>query len=159
MLCGCPSHEEGKETAMQIADILRTKGDTVEIIAPDRPVSVAVALLVQHRIGALVVQAGDEVVGIISERDILRLADKDAARLADIPVSRVMTRELVVGVPDDDIMYVMEILTKNRIRHLPIIAGGRLVGIVSIGDVVNAVRSGLEAENRYLREYVQGVFA
>jgi CBS domain-containing protein len=144
---------------MLIADILRTKGDKVEIIAPDRPVSAAVALLVQHRIGALVVQAGDEVVGIISERDILRLADKDAARLADIPVSRVMTRELVVGVPDDDIMYVMEILTKNRIRHLPIVAGGRLVGIVSIGDVVNAVRSGLEAENRYLREYVQGVFA
>jgi CBS domain-containing protein len=159
MLCGRLPHEERKETAMQIADILRTKGDTVEIIAPDRPVSAAVALLVQHRIGALVVQAGDEVVGIISERDILRLADKDAARLAEIPVSRVMTRELVVGVPDDDIMYVMEILTKNRIRHLPIVAGGRLVGIVSIGDVVNAVRSGLEAENRYLREYVQGVFA
>jgi CBS domain-containing protein len=144
---------------MQIADILRTKGDTVEIIAPDEPVSAAVALLVRHRIGALVVQAGDEVVGIISERDILRLADRDAARLGDIPVARVMTRELVVGVPDDDIMYVMEILTKNRIRHLPIVAGGRLVGIVSIGDVVNAVRSGLEAENRYLREYVQGVFA
>jgi CBS domain-containing protein len=64
-----------------------------------------------------------------------------------------------VGVPDDDISYVMEILTKNRVRHLPIISDNRLVGIVSIGDVVNAVRSGLEAENRYLREYVQGVFA
>jgi CBS domain-containing protein len=144
---------------MQIADILRTKGRTVEVIEPDRPVSAAITLLVQHRIGALVVQAGDEVVGIISERDILRLADRDSARLAEIPVSRVMTRELVVGVPDDDISYVMEILTKNRVRHLPIISDNRLVGIVSIGDVVNAVRSGLEAENRYLREYVQGVFA
>jgi CBS domain-containing protein len=144
---------------MQIADILRTKGSTVEVIEPDRPVSAAITLLVQHRIGALVVQAGDEVVGIISERDILRLADRDSARLAEIPVSRVMTRELVVGVPDDDISYVMEILTKNRVRHLPIISDNRLVGIVSIGDVVNAVRSGLEAENRYLREYVQGVFA
>lgn len=144
---------------MQIADILRTKGDAVYVVEPDRPVSAAIALLVQHRVGALVVQAGDEIVGIISERDILRLADRDAERLGEIPVARVMTRELVVGVPDDDIMYVMEILTKNRIRHLPIVAEGRLVGIVSIGDVVNAVRSGLEAENRYLREYVQGVFA
>jgi CBS domain-containing protein len=144
---------------MQIADILRSKSNAVVTVAPDQPVSGAIALLVDHGIGSLVVQAGGEIVGIITERDILRLANRDAARLAEIPVSRVMTRELVVGVPDDDIQYVMEILTKNRVRHLPIIADGRLVGIVSIGDVVNAVRNGLEAENRYLRDYVQGVFA
>ncbi|MGH7503300.1 MAG: CBS domain-containing protein [Longimicrobiales bacterium] len=144
---------------MQIADILRSKGNTVITISADLSVAAAIELLVEHSIGALVVQSGGDIVGIISERDILRLANHDAARLSTIPISRVMTRELVVGLPDDDIQYVMEILTRNRIRHLPIVAEGRLAGIVSIGDVVNAVRNGLEAENRYLREYVQGVFA
>jgi CBS domain-containing protein len=70
-----------------------------------------------------------------------------------------MTRELVVGLAEDEIDYVMQILTQNRVRHLPIVEDDRLIGIVSIGDVVNAVRSGLEAENRYLRDYVQGAFS
>lgn len=144
---------------MKIADILRTKGRDVVTIAPDQRVSEAIRLLVQHRIGALVVTDSGGIRGIISERDVLRLTAADPARLGEQLVGDVMTREVVVGVAEDDMDYVMEILTRNRIRHLPIIEDERLVGIVSIGDVVNAVRTGLEAENRYLREYVQGAFS
>ncbi len=143
---------------MQIAEILKTKGETVVTVQPEQPVAAAVRLLVQHRIGALVVVGNGEMQGIISERDILRLTDADPTRLSTLRVGEVMTKELVVGVKDDEIQYVMEIMTKNRIRHLPIVDQGRLVGILSIGDVVNALRNGLEAENRYLRDYVQGVY-
>jgi CBS domain-containing protein len=144
---------------MQIADILQVKGHTVVTIAPDQPVTAAIRLLVEHGIGALVVIVDGTIHGVISERDILRLANGDPQRLRTTTVADVMTRDIVVGVPEDDIQYVMEILTRNRIRHLPIVEHNGLAGIVSIGDVVNAVRDGLEAENRYLRDYVQGAFA
>lgn len=144
---------------MTIRDVLRTKGHEVVKIAPDRSIADAVRLLVEHRIGAVVVMQADEICGILSERDILRLAAVDPGRLTRDHVRDHMTTDLVVGVADDEIEYVMEILTRNRIRHLPIVDDGRLVGIVSIGDVVNALRGGLEAENRYLRDYVQGVIA
>ncbi len=142
---------------MKVKDILRSKGTDVATILADSTVGEAIRLLCQHRIGAVVVvdRTGD-VCGILSERDVLRLADRDAARLGSLTVANEMTRDLVVGEPDDEIDYVMEVLTRNRVRHLPIIADGRLAGILSIGDVVNALRRGLESENRYLRDYVQG---
>lgn len=142
---------------MKVSDILSTKGSAVTTITPDRTVADAVRLLVEQRIGALVVVDDNGIQGIISERDVLRLTDEDPGQLHTLRVREAMTRELVVGEAGDDIDYVMEILTKNRIRHLPIVKDGRLTGILSIGDVVNALRSGLETENRYLRDYVQGV--
>jgi CBS domain-containing protein len=142
---------------MTISDILRDKGTFVVTIAPDLTVLDAMRVLVRHRIGAAVVMAGDDILGILTERDVLRLGTEDPHHATQTRVGDVMTSDLVVGVPDDSIDYVMEIMTRNRIRHLPIIDGGRLAGIVSIGDVVNACRSSVEAENRYLREYIQGV--
>jgi CBS domain-containing protein len=144
---------------MKIADILQSKGHDVVTIGPERSVADAIRLLVEHRIGAVVVVQRGEIQGILSERDILNLADADPGRLKLLRVGEVMTHDLVVGLADDEIDYVMQILTQNRIRHLPIVDDGQLIGSVSIGDVVNALRSGLEAENRYLREYVQGVFS
>ena len=144
---------------MKMADILQSKGHDVITIGPDGTVADAIRLLVKHRIGAVVVVEGDEIQGILSERDILRLTDSDPLHLRTLRVADVMTRELVVGLAEDEIDYVMQILTQNRVRHLPIVEDDRLIGIVSIGDVVNAVRSGLEAENRYLRDYVQGAFS
>jgi len=141
---------------MTIREILRSKGDNVVTIHRSRTVLDAMRLLMHHRIGALVVAEGRDVMGIITERDVLRLGAEDPAALIDTPVKDVMTTELVVGVPDDSIDYVMEILTRNRIRHLPIMDGDALVGIVSIGDVVNACRTSVEAENRYLRAYIEG---
>jgi CBS domain-containing protein len=143
---------------MRIRDILRTKGSNVITVAPDQTVLAAVRILAEHHIGALVVRSGDEVQGIISERDVLNLAAGDPARLGTARVSEVMTSNVIVGVPEDDLDYVMNIMTENRIRHLPIVdEDGDLAGMVSIGDVVNAVRRSVESENRHLKEYIQGV--
>ncbi|MCI0436559.1 MAG: CBS domain-containing protein [Gemmatimonadetes bacterium] len=144
---------------MNVSDILRNKGSGVTTIEPDRTVAMAIRLLVKHRIGAVVVVEHDTICGILSERDVLRLTDRDPSLLHTLTVAEAMTRDLVIGEPGDDIGYVMEILTKNRVRHLPIVEEGRLAGILSIGDVVHALRSGLEAENRYLRDYVQGTIS
>lgn len=142
---------------MKIRDILRHKGTDVLTVAPDQPVRTAVKILSEHRIGALVVRAGDELRGIISERDVLNLVARDPERVTETPVAEVMTADLIVGVPDDDLDYVMNIMTQNRIRHLPIVTDGRLEGIVSIGDIVNAVRRSVESENRHLKDYIHGV--
>lgn len=145
------------EEPMRIRDILRSKGHDVITVGPDQPVLGAVRILAEHRIGALVVRAEGEIRGIISERDVLNLAAGDPARLETTSVADAMTTNVIVAVPDDDLDYVMNIMTRNRVRHLPIMEGERLVGLVSIGDVVNAVRRQVEAENRHLREYIQGV--
>jgi CBS domain-containing protein len=145
------------EAPMIIRDILRTKGSDVVTVTPDYTVLAAMKVLVRHRIGAVMVVEDGEVRGILSERDVLRVGAGDPSVVSSVLVGEAMTHEVVVGVPDDDIDYVMEIMTQNRIRHLPIVVDGRLDGIVSIGDVVNACRKRVEAENRYLRDYIAGV--
>jgi CBS domain-containing protein len=141
---------------MKIREILAVKGEQVHTIAPDRSILDAVALLVEHGIGALLVRAADgAVAGIISERDVLRVCRDRGALLAAIRIADVMTRELIVCVPDDDIDYAMGIVTKNRVRHLPVMEGGRVAGMISIGDLVKARLDAAEYENRYLREYIE----
>lgn len=142
---------------MTIRDILQSKGASVVTVAPDRTVLEAMRVLMRHRIGAVVVTDAEEVRGILTERDVLRVGAADPVALTTTRVSEAMTSDLVVGVPEDELDYVMGIMTRNRIRHLPIVTDGRLSGIVSIGDVVNACRSSVEAENRYLRDYILGV--
>lgn len=141
---------------MRIREVLDHKGRSVATISPDRTVREAVSLLVEHDIGSLVVMESDEVRGIITERDALRLAARDPDGWPAVPVAEVMTEELLVAVEDDDLDYVREIMTENRVRHLPIVEDGELRGIVSIGDVVNASRRDVKAENRYLRRYIRG---
>lgn len=141
---------------MKIRELLDRKGRQVVTVSPDRPVREAVALLVDHDIGSLVVMRSGEVQGIITERDALRLAARDPDGWPEIRVSDVMTEELLVAVQDDDLDYIREIMTENRVRHLPIVEDGDLKGIVSIGDVVNATRRDVKAENRYLRQYIRG---
>lgn len=141
---------------MKLEDILRVKGTEVIVTTPEERVLGAMRILVEHNIGAVVVVEDEEVRGILSERDILRLGARDPALLASTPVREAMTVDVVVGVPEDDIHYAMNIMTRNRIRHLPIIREGRLEGMVSIGDLVNACRREAEVENRYMRDYIQG---
>jgi CBS domain-containing protein len=153
-----------KEIAVRIHDILKDKGGEVATIGAGRTVHEAVRELNSHRIGALVVTGDDgSIEGIVSERDVLRMAAETwddgggrTARLRDRPVVGIMTREVICAVPDDDLDYAMGIMTKNRIRHLPIVDGGKLVGIISIGDVVRANLSQVAYENRMLKDYVQG---
>ncbi|TVP54436.1 MAG: CBS domain-containing protein [Gemmatimonadales bacterium] len=142
---------------MKISEILSRKGGQVVAVSPDSSVTTAIRLLVNHGIGSVVVKEGDEVVGILTERDILRMVDRNTDALTEATVSSAMTRDLIVALPSDDVGYVMEVLTKNRIRHLPVMEAGEIRGIISIGDVVNALRREVETENRYLRDYVQGM--
>ncbi len=123
---------------MKIQTILTTKGTHVTTVRARQSVEEAISLLVQHNIGALVVvdDAGKPV-GIISERDIIRAADREAAVFAQ-PVSGVMTKEVIVGSPQDDLQSVMQTMTDKRSRHVMIMDQGKLVGIVSIGDMVKA---------------------
>ena len=142
---------------MKIQDILARKGREVHTVGPKQTVTQAVRLLVTHGIGSLMVVESGEIRGIITERDILRLVDRDPSALATMKVEEAMTRELVVAVPGDDVQHVMNVMTNNRVRHLPVVEGGSLYGIISIGDVVNAMRRDAESENQHLKQYVQGM--
>lgn len=141
---------------MKVREIIAIKGEHVHMIDPDRTVLDAVALLVEHGIGALLVRdAGGVIAGIISERDVLRVSRDRSGELGAIRIGDVMTRDLVICVPDDEIDYAMGIVTKNRVRHLPVMDGGHVAGMISIGDLVKARLDAAEYENRYLREYIQ----
>ena len=125
---------------MTISNILARKGGRVITIRPEQSVRQALGLLAQHNIGALVVVSETgAAVGIVSERDIVREAVRHE-RVFERTVESLMTRDVVVGLPADDVASVAHTMTERRIRHLPVLDEGRLVGIVSIGDVVKAQR-------------------
>jgi CBS domain-containing protein len=143
------------EIDMSVARILEDKGRDVQTILPHRTLAEAAAMMAERRIGAAVVTGADgAVLGILSERDIVRaIADKGAGAL-DEPVSRRMTGKVVtcgLGMTIDD---AMEVMTKGKFRHLPVVDGGRLVGIVSIGDIVKRHIERMEAETRAMRDYI-----
>ena len=140
---------------MKVRDLLRVKGPIVITIAPDVPVQEAMRVLVQNQIGGLVVYDG-KIRGIITERDLLRWGGEDIQRLASSRVRDLMTDEVITAGPDAEIEEVMDILVEQRIRHLPIMENGNLAGIISIGDVLNALRQKVEVENRYLHAYIEG---
>lgn len=142
---------------MKIGDILRTKGREVATIAESQTVLAAARVLVERNIGSLVVTDGQRPVGIFTERDILRLTAREPGALESIQIGGVMTRDVITADPDDSVASVMDVMTRNRVRHVPILAEGELAGIVSIGDLVNACRESAESENSQLRQYIQGV--
>jgi CBS domain-containing protein len=131
---------------MTIASILATKGDKVVTVRADQTIREALGVLAQHNIGALVVvDGGMRPIGVLSERDIVRAAAKDEA-VFPLLVSQLMTRDLVLGDPGDDLGAVGQTMVQRRIRHLPVVVAGKLVGIVSIGDVVKAQRDQYQGE-------------
>jgi CBS domain-containing protein len=143
---------------MKIRELLEKKGYEVVTVPPSFPLLDAMRLLVEHNIGSVVVAEEKEVKGILTERDVLRTAAKDPSGMGSMKSEDIMTKNVVVALPDDTVDYVMEIMTQNRIRHLPIVDEGWMQGILSIGDVVNALRAKVEVENRYMRDYIQGKY-
>ena len=141
---------------MRIENILRDKGRDVVTVTGSRSVLEAVHILVENNIGGLVVVEGPHPVGILTERDVLRLTAQSPGELSGILVRDAMTTALVTASPEDELRSTMDVMTENRIRHLPVLDGGELVGIVSIGDLVNACRVAAESENTHLREYIAG---
>ena len=140
---------------MQISTILATKGSTVVTVTPDQLVREAVALLVDKHIGAVVVinEIGRPV-GIVSERDVMRELTQNEQVLSE-PVSRVMTRDVIIARPGDDIKAVSKTMTVRRFRHLPVMDHHELVGIISIGDVVKAQLDEYEGEIETLQTRVE----
>jgi CBS domain-containing protein len=139
---------------MLIADLLRHKGSNVVTIAPDGLVTELLALLADHKIGAVVVARGDDIVGIVSERDIVRrLNDKGAAVLAST-VADLMTTEVISCKPGDSIDDIGSSMTESRIRHMPVVADGKMMGIITIGDVVAARIRQLEQDRGQLENYI-----
>ncbi|MDH3733397.1 MAG: CBS domain-containing protein [Gemmatimonadota bacterium] len=141
---------------MKLEEILRSKGRDVITIEESRTVLEAVRTLVEHNIGGLVVMDGERPTGILTERDILRITGETPGELGSIQVGAVMTTQLITAKPDDRLATAMDVMTENKIRHLPIMDGDRLAGIISIGDLVNACRVLAERENSELRQYIQG---
>ncbi len=141
---------------MKIQNILATKGPNVVSVQAEQLLSEAVAVLVESNIGAVVVlDAAGQVGGILSERDIVRAVHR-GENLAARRVSDLMTRRVIFGVPGDDVMAVMHTMTEKHFRHLPIMDRGKLVGMVSIGDVVKAQLEAYAGEVETLESQIIG---
>jgi CBS domain-containing protein len=140
---------------VRISDVLRAKGDSVVTVRPETDIRQLLAMLAEHRIGAVVVsQDGETCEGIVSERDIVRgLADRGASVLSE-PVSEVATTNVHMVEPKTPIDDVMRLMTEERIRHVPVVAEGKLRGIVSIGDVVKIRIVELERDREALSNYI-----
>ncbi len=141
---------------MKIADILRHKGADVVTIAPSDTVATLLASLAEHNLGALIAVDGDRVVGIISERDVVRAAARNGADVFDQPISDLMTAEVLSCTSADAVASIAATMTDRRIRHMPVIDDDRLVGIISIGDVVSSRIRQLETDRGQLEQYIVG---
>jgi CBS domain-containing protein len=140
---------------MIVNKILGLKGRDVVTIEPAQTLSEAVKVLSDRRIGALLIVDGQRPVsGIISERDIVRAVAAQGAKALDEPVSRFMTEKVVTCTGQTSINDVMELMTKQKFRHVPVVEGGRLAGIISIGDVVKLRLEEVEAEAQAIKEYI-----
>ena len=141
---------------MTIATILKTKGDRIVSVPPGMTVRDAVALLTAERIGAVPVLDDDgRVAGIFSERDVIHCIDAQGSAALDGPVSAVMTAPAITVAPDHPAIGALTLMTRRRIRHLPVVTGERLVGFVSIGDLVKHRIDRIEADAAAMRDYIQ----
>lgn len=139
---------------MIVRSILKSKGMNIERVSPDTSILDVSKILQQKRIGAVLVMNGQEIKGVLSERDIVRGICTYGADVLTRPASDLMTREVVTCDMDDTVHALMELMTNNRIRHLPVLDKGKLAGIISIGDVVKNRIAETEMEAQALKEYI-----
>jgi CBS domain-containing protein len=142
------------EALMRIADVLRNKGASVVTINPEATVKELLAGLAEQNIGAMVVVGDEGVVGIVSERDVVRQLHTHGASVLSRPVASVMTTMVATCTKSDEVDAISVLMTKNRVRHVPVLDGKKLIGIVSIGDVVKTRMEELEAEQQQLHSYI-----
>lgn len=140
---------------MTIAAILNGKPPEVVVIGPDATVADAVALLSERKIGAVPVMDGDMVVGVFSERDVIHALARSGSAAMDQPVREEMTAPAVIVSPSDSVLGALSLMTRRRMRHLPVLDGGALVGFVSIGDLVKYRIDRIEADAAAMRDYIQ----
>jgi CBS domain-containing protein len=141
---------------MRIADVLRNKGNAVATVEPGATVSRLISELAAHNVGALPVVDGGRLVGIVSERDVVRRLHAGGPGLLEARVADIMTTEVTTCSPSDDVTDLAAVMTSRRFRHLPVVVDGELAGIVSIGDLVKARIDLLESERAQLQSYIAG---
>ncbi|MCG6974525.1 MAG: CBS domain-containing protein [Desulfobacterales bacterium] len=139
-----------------VKDILQEKGTQVYAISPDATVYEALQLMADKNVGALMVMEGDTAVGLISERDYARKIVLKGRFSKDVPVREIMTADVIRVGPDDDVEYCMELMTDKRVRHLPVFKNDQLIGIISIGDIVNTIIKHKEEIIEQLENYIKG---
>jgi CBS domain-containing protein len=139
---------------MRIADVLRGKGDAVVTINPEATVAELLAGLAEHNIGAMVVAGPDGLKGIVSERDVVRQLHAHGASLLSQPVEKIMTSMVSTCSKSDTVDSLTLLMTEHRVRHVPVLEDGNLIGIVSIGDVVKTRMQELESEHEQLQSYI-----
>ena len=142
----------------RVADILARKGSQVHTIQRDATVFEALQAMVERNVGSLVVLDGDAIAGIFTERDYVRRVAHEGRTPQRTWVREVMTECLVCLDPDRSVQDCMAIMTQQRVRHLPVLVGGRLAGLVSIGDLVKHMSAEREVEVRYLTDYISGKY-
>lgn len=145
---------EHRGICMRIADVLRSKGDAVATVEPEITVAGLLARLAEGNYGALPVVRDGELVGMVSERDVVRRLHADGPAVLERPVAEIMTTVVATCVPDDGVAALARVMTERRVRHLPVVVDGRLRGIVSIGDLVKARIDSLEVEREQLASYI-----
>ncbi len=140
----------------KVSSVLKHKGHDVVTVAPQQTVTAVVKVLAQNRIGAVpVVNERGQIIGIISERDIIRGMSEHAEAVLALPADQLMTRDVKTCSSEDELVDLMEVMTLQRIRHLPVIENGALHGIVSIGDVVKQRLEEVQSEAEQLRNYIR----
>ena len=140
---------------MTVRAILDSKGHHIQSVEPDVKLAAAIKILAEKRIGAVLVMKNARIEGILSERDIVRVLGDRGAAVLDEPVSSVMTRKVVCCRPIDTVAAIMEKMTAGKFRHLPVLEGGELVGLISIGDVVKWRVKEFENEQEALQNYIK----
>lgn len=144
---------------MKAKDILESKGTRVVSTVDDTSLVDVMAMFFANKIGSLlVVDKHENILGIVATEDILKAIHKNLDKVAEMKVSDVMVKDLIVATPEDDIDYIQNIMTENRVRHIPILDGTKLAGLVSIGDVVKIQMKEMNVENRYLKDYIEGKY-
>lgn len=139
---------------MRIADVLRHKGTSVATVGQSATVAELIGELAAHNVGALPVVDGEQLIGIVSERDVVRRLNDGGPALLDAHVGDIMTTDVTTCDPGDDVADLAAVMTAGRFRHLPVLVDGKLAGIVSIGDLVKARIDLLESERAQLQKYI-----
>ena len=140
---------------MTVRAILDTKGHQIESVEPDAKLAAAIKTLAERKIGAVLVMSKGRIEGILSERDIVRVIGERGAGALEEPVSQVMTRKVVTCKETDTVAELMEMMTTGKFRHLPVVDNGKVVGLISIGDIVKRRVQEYESEQEALRDYIK----
>ncbi|MDE2280110.1 MAG: CBS domain-containing protein [Xanthomonadaceae bacterium] len=140
----------------QVRHLLESKGDTIYTIAPDAPVLEAIKRMAEHRIGALLVMRGDQLLGVVSERDYARKVILQGRSSSQATVGEIMRADPLTVGPQTDVLDCMRLCTDSRVRHLPVVDSGKVIGIISIGDLVKAVIDAQAEQIQHLERYITG---